>query len=49
MTLSDPIANMLTIFRNANMRNKKNVSFEFSTVKLEICKKMEENGFISQY
>jgi ribosomal protein S8 len=49
MTLSDPIANMLTIFRNANSRGYKNVSFPFSKIKLEICRKMKENAFINDY
>ncbi|MDR1670488.1 MAG: 30S ribosomal protein S8 [Spiroplasmataceae bacterium] len=48
MTLSDPVANMLTAIRNANMRNYKTVVFPYSSFKWQICKKLEENNFLSQ-
>ena len=48
MTLSDPVANMLTIIRNANMRGYRTVSFPYSSFKWQICKKLEENNFLSQ-
>jgi len=48
MTLSDPVANMLTIIRNANMRGYKTVVFPYSSFKWQICKKLEESNFLSQ-
>lgn len=48
MTLSDPVANMLTIIRNANMRSYKTVVFPHSSFKWQICKKLEEHNFLSQ-
>lgn len=49
MTLSDPVANMLTAIRNANMRSYKTVVFPYSSFKWRICKKLEENNFLSQF
>src|SRR4051794_20576505 len=48
MTLSDPVANMLTIIRNANMRGYKSVAFPYSAFKWRICEKLKENNFFSQ-
>ena len=48
MTLSDPVANMLTIIRNANMRGYKTVVFPHSSFKWQICKKLEASNFLSQ-
>jgi small subunit ribosomal protein S8 len=48
MTLSDPVANMLTTIRNANMRGYKTVIFPYSSFKWQICKKLEESNFLSQ-
>jgi len=48
MTLSDPVANMLTVIRNANMRGYRTVSFPHSSFKWAICKKLEEINFLSQ-
>ena len=48
MTFSDPVANMLTIIRNANMRNYKTVIFPHSSFKWNTCKKLEDCGFLSQ-
>jgi len=47
MTFSDPVANMLTTIRNANMREFRNVVFPYSSLKWKICKKLEENNFLS--
>jgi len=49
MCFSDPVANMLTMIRNANMRGYHNVSFPHSSFKLKICEKIKENGFFSHY
>jgi len=48
MTLSDPVANMLTIIRNANMRGYKTAVFPYSSFKWQICKKLEASNFLSQ-
>ena len=48
MTFTDPVANMLTVIRNANMRGHKTVFFPYSSSKWKICKKLEENNFLSQ-
>lgn len=49
MTLSDPVANMLSSIRNANMRGYRTVSFFSSSFKLSICEKLKENNFLSNY
>ncbi|RHZ35427.1 uS8 family ribosomal protein [endosymbiont GvMRE of Glomus versiforme] len=48
MNLSDPVANMLTIIRNANMRGYRTAIFPYSSFKWKICKKLEENDFLLQ-
>ena len=48
MTLSDPVANMLTAIRNANLRKHKTVVFPHSSFKWKICEKLEENNILSQ-
>src|SRR5436190_4142566 len=48
MTFTDPVANMLTVIRNANMRGHKTVVFPHSSFKWRICKKLEEYSFLSQ-
>lgn len=42
----DPIADMLTKIRNAQSVGKKTVSFPFSSVKHEIAKVLEKEGFV---
>lgn len=42
----DPIANMLTIIRNAQAVNKPTVFVPFSKIKFEIVRVLKENGFI---
>ena len=44
--MSDPIADLLTRIRNANMRNKKNLVLLSSKIKLNIVKVLKEEGFI---
>ena len=48
MTFTDPVANMLTVIRNANMRGYKTVVFPHSSFKWQICKKLEDSNFLSQ-
>ncbi|MCU7938395.1 MAG: 30S ribosomal protein S8 [gamma proteobacterium symbiont of Bathyaustriella thionipta] len=46
MSMSDPIADMLTRIRNALAANKVNVSMPSSKVKVAIAKVLEEEGFL---
>lgn len=48
MTFSDPVANMLTSIRNANLRSYRTVNFPFSVLKWKICQKLQENNFLSE-
>jgi len=45
---TDPIANMFTCLRNANLRRQRTVSFPYSRFKLNICKKLEENNYLTE-
>lgn len=45
---ADPIANMFTCLRNANLRRQRTVSFPYSRFKLNICKKLEGNNFLTE-
>ena len=47
MSMTDPIADMLTRIRNANMVRHKNVEVPASHLKLEIARILEKEGFIS--
>lgn len=49
MTLSDPIADMLTRIRNANMVGKETVSMPSSKKLIEIARVMAEEGYITRY
>ena len=49
MSLSDPIADMLTRIRNANQMRYKEVEVPTSTIKEEIARILKEEGFISGY
>ena len=46
MSMSDPIADLLTRIRNANMRNKKSLEILSSKMKLNIVKVLKDEGFI---
>jgi len=46
MSLSDPIANMLTQIRNGQMANKEKVTLPSSKLKVAILKVLEEEGYI---
>lgn len=45
----DPIADMLTMIRNANERSHKEVVIPSSKLKLEIARILAEEGYISHY
>ena len=49
MTISDPIADMLTRIRNAIMARHDNVPVPASRMKLSIARILKEEGFISEY
>jgi len=46
MSMSDPIADMLTRIRNAHLVQKTNVSMPYSTTKLALAKLLEDEGYI---
>ena len=47
MSVSDPIADMLTRIRNANQMRYKEVEVPTSTIKEQIARILKEEGFIS--
>jgi small subunit ribosomal protein S8 len=49
MTMSDPIADMLTRIRNANTAKHDTVDVPSSKMKLAIAKILEEEGYIRKY
>ena len=49
MTVTDPIADMLTRIRNAIMARHDNVSVPASKMKLSIARILKEEGFITDY
>lgn len=49
MTISDPIADMLTRIRNATMVRHDSVSIPSSKLKLAIAKILKEEGFVADY
>ncbi len=49
MTCTDPIADMLTRIRNGLMANKQEVGMPSSSVKLEILRIMQAEGFITGF
>ena len=49
MSMSDPVADLLTRIRNANMRNKDNLELLSSTLKLNIVKVLKDEGFITSW
>ncbi|MDD5082094.1 MAG: 30S ribosomal protein S8 [Dehalococcoidales bacterium] len=49
MTISDPIADMLTRIRNAIMARHDSVQISASRLKLGIARILKEEGFISDY
>ncbi|GAA1154022.1 30S ribosomal protein S8 [Ornithinicoccus hortensis] len=46
MTMTDPIADMLTRIRNANSAHKDSVSMPFSKLKSHICEILQAEGYI---
>jgi len=49
MSVTDPIADMLTCIRNAIMAKKKEVTVPSSRMKVEIAKILKDEGFIRNF
>ena len=49
MTVMDPIADLLTRIRNANMRQHKKVAIPYSKIKHEILKIFLDEGYIESF
>jgi small subunit ribosomal protein S8 len=49
MTMTDPIADMLTRIRNAVLAKKKDVRIPSSQVKIEIAKILKDEGYIKSF
>ena len=49
MVMTDPIADMLTRIRNANLRKHPTVSVPTSKIKLDILRVLKEEGYISDF
>ena len=49
MSMTDPIADMLTRIRNANMVRHERVEIPASKLKLEIARILHEQGFLRNY
>jgi small subunit ribosomal protein S8 len=46
---TDPIANMLTMIRNAGTAGHESVAFPASKIKASICKVLKDEGFIRSF
>ena len=49
MSLQDPVSDMLTRIRNAQMRKKKDVTMPSSKLKLAIAEVLQQEGYIADY
>ena len=49
MSMSDPIADLLTRVRNALQVGHLSVDVPLSTVKVEVCRVLKEQGYIADY
>jgi small subunit ribosomal protein S8 len=49
MSLQDPLADMITRIRNAQMAEKKSVSMPSSKLKLSVAKVLKEEGYIENF
>jgi small subunit ribosomal protein S8 len=49
MSLTDPIADMLTSIRNALLVSKKDVAMPSSRIKVEVAKILKEEGYIKNF
>ena len=49
MSMSDPIADMLTRIRNAQLAKKQSVKMSSSNIKLSIANVLKDEGYISDF
>ncbi len=49
MCMTDPIADMLTRIRNANMIGKKSVNIPSSRIKIDIVEVLKKEGFVKDF
>ncbi len=49
MAVTDPIADMLTRIRNANLARQEHVTIPASKLKLEIAKVLKAQGYVQKY
>ena len=49
MSMSDPISDMLTRIRNAQLANKSTVAMPSSKVKVAIVKVLKDEGFVEDF
>ena len=49
MSMTDPIADLLTRIRNANSAGKPDVEISFSRLKAEIARVLKQNGYIADF
>ena len=49
MTMTDPIADMLTRLRNANSAYHEDVSMPFSKIKASIAEILKQQGYIASW
>ena len=49
MTMTDPIADMLTRLRNGNAAYHEQISMPSSKIKVEIAKVLKQEGYVSDY
>ena len=49
MTMSDPLGDMLTRVRNGQQAEKKTIECPFSRLRENVCKVLEDEGFIRGY
>ena len=49
MSMNDPIADLLTRIRNANMRRKESLELFSSKMNIEVIKVLKEEGFIHNW
>ena len=49
MSMSDPISDMLTRIRNAQMANKATVAMPSSKVKVAIVKVLKDEGYVDDF
>jgi small subunit ribosomal protein S8 len=49
MSMQDPVADMLTVIRNAQMMGIRDIKTPFSSLKVEILRVLQEEGFIQSY